>query len=65
MTEESSHIVGTRDLALYLKVSRNTILKLIRERKIPVWFEAGAWRSTQERLDRWAEQSIESYLQGH
>lgn len=59
MENDSPHLVGAQEIADHLKFSRKTIYRLIREKSLPVWFEAGAYRSTKRLLDRWAERQAE------
>lgn len=59
MEDESHHIVGTRDMADYLRTSRSTVRRWIREKGLPVWFEARKYRSTKPRLDMWLYEQIE------
>ena len=58
MTDERPRQVLTIDeLAAYLKISKSTIHKLIREGKIPSQKVCRHWRFRKRAIDRWLEET--------
>jgi len=49
-------LMDFRDTKFYLRISRATLYKLLRSRKIPASKVGGQWRFRKERLDKWLEE---------
>jgi excisionase family DNA binding protein len=45
-----------RELCAYLRVSRSTIYRLVKENKIPAFQVGGDWRFHVEAIDHWLQQ---------
>ncbi len=45
------------ELAAYLKVSKSTLYKIVREGKVPCQKVGRHWRFRKEAIDRWLEKS--------
>ena len=48
-------ILTAREVAVYLKVNRRTVYRLLKARKIPAFRIGGQWRFKRSELDRWLE----------
>jgi len=51
----SSEILTIDELAVYLKISKSTLYKLVREGKIPSQKVGRHWRFKKTAIDRWLE----------
>lgn len=51
----SSEILTIDELAAYLKISKSTLYKLVREGKIPSQKVGRHWRFKKTAIDRWLE----------
>jgi len=50
-------VLTIQELAVYLKISKSTIYKLVREGKIPSQKVGRHWRFRKEAIDRWLDAS--------
>jgi len=58
MNENSEHgnpkeVLTIDELSAYLKISKSTLYKLVRERKIPAQKVGRHWRFHKEAIDKW------------
>lgn len=56
MSVAFGEILTIEELAGYLKISKSTLYKLVREGKIPAQKVGRHWRFRKEAIDRWLEQ---------
>ena len=52
-----SEVMTIQDLATYLKVSKSTLYKLVREGKVPSQKVGKHWRFHKEAIDEWLKPS--------
>jgi len=57
MAETIGEVLTIQELAVYLKISKSTIYKLVREGKIPSQKVGRHWRFRKEAIDRWLDAS--------
>ena len=57
MDENSSSILTIEELSIYLKISKSTLYKLVREGKIPSQKVGRHWRFRKETIDRWLDET--------
>lgn len=57
MREISGAVLTIDELSEYLKVSKSTLYKLVREGKIPAQKVGRHWRFRKIAIDRWLEES--------
>jgi len=57
MAETIGEVLTIQELAVYLKISKSTIYKLVREGKIPSQKIGRHWRFRKEAIDRWLDAS--------
>jgi excisionase family DNA binding protein len=55
MIEKSDDILTIEELAMYLKIPKSTIYKLVREGRIPSNKIGRHWRFRRATIDRWLE----------
>jgi excisionase family DNA binding protein len=55
MTDERESVLTIDGLAEYLKISKSTLYKLLREGKIPGQKVGRHWRFRRESIDRWLD----------
>ncbi|HEY2675455.1 MAG TPA: helix-turn-helix domain-containing protein [Steroidobacteraceae bacterium] len=53
MTKPERRVLNTKEVAAYLKVSRQSIYKLARRGKIPAFRIGSDWRFNIESIDQW------------
>lgn len=56
MEEKPSDVLTIDELAAYLKISKSTLYKLVREGKIPSQKIGKHWRFRKGAIDRWLEE---------
>ena len=56
MDEKSSDVLTIDELAAYLKISKSTLYKLVREGKIPSQKIGKHWRFRKGAIDQWLEE---------
>jgi len=56
MDEKSSDVLTIDELAAYLKISKSTLYKLVREGKIPSQKIGKHWRFRKSAIDQWLEE---------
>jgi excisionase family DNA binding protein len=56
MNEKPSEVLTIEELATYLKISKSTLYKLVREGKIPCQKIGRHWRFRKGAIDRWLEE---------
>jgi excisionase family DNA binding protein len=56
MNEKPSVVLTIEELATYLKISKSTLYKLVREGKIPCQKIGRHWRFRKGAIDRWLEE---------
>ena len=56
MDEKSSDVLTIDELAAYLKISKSTLYKLVREGKIPSQKIGKHWRFRKSAIDHWLEE---------
>ncbi|MFH1998272.1 MAG: helix-turn-helix domain-containing protein [Planctomycetota bacterium] len=57
MESNSREILTIDELAAYLKISKSTLYKLVREGKIPSQKVGRHWRFRKEAIDRWLDET--------
>jgi excisionase family DNA binding protein len=57
MDEIPSQVLTIDELAAYLKISKSTLYKLVREGKIPSQKVGRHWRFRKRAIDRWLEET--------
>ncbi len=60
MEEKLSDVLTIEELATYLKISKSTLYKLVREGKIPSQKIGRHWRFRKIAIDLWLEETWES-----
>lgn len=60
MVEESGDVLTIEELAVYLKISKSTLYKLVREGRIPSQKVGRHWRFRKRAIDRWLEETREA-----
>jgi excisionase family DNA binding protein len=55
MDERPGGVLTIEELAAYLKISKSTLYKLVRERKIPSQKVGRHWRFRKGAIDHWLE----------
>jgi len=55
MNQILGEVLTIEDLAVYLKIPKSTLYKLVREGKIPSQKIGRHWRFRKEAIDRWLE----------
>ncbi len=55
MIETFGEVLTITELSSYLKISKSTLYKLVREGKIPSQKVGRHWRFRKEAIDRWLE----------
>lgn len=58
MTKPAGEVLTIVELAGYLKISKSTLYKLVREGSIPCQKVGKHWRFRKDAIDRWLEQSM-------
>ncbi len=56
MDEKPSNVLTIDELAAYLKISKSTLYKLVREGKIPSQKIGKHWRFRKGAIDHWLEE---------
>jgi len=56
MQTGSDSVLTIQELAVYLKIPKSTLYKLVREGKIPSQKIGRHWRFLKEAIDRWLEE---------
>jgi len=56
MEEKMDNILTIKDLAIYLKIPKSTLYKLVREGKIPSQKIGRHWRFRKGAIDHWLEE---------
>ena len=57
MDNNPSDVLTIDDLSTYLKISKSTLYKLVREGKIPSQKVGRHWRFRKEAIDRWLDET--------
>lgn len=57
MAPTSGEILTIDELAAYLKISKSTLYKLVREGKLPSQKVGKHWRFRKEAIDRWLDET--------
>jgi len=57
MDKQPSDVLTIDDLSSYLKITKSTLYKLVREGKIPCQKIGRHWRFRKEAIDRWLDES--------
>jgi excisionase family DNA binding protein len=57
MDESLDNVLTIEELAIYLKISKSTLYKLVREGKIPAQKVGRHWRFRRQAIDRWLEET--------
>ncbi|MBU2053546.1 MAG: helix-turn-helix domain-containing protein [Proteobacteria bacterium] len=57
MGELPGDVLTIEELAIYLKISKSTLYKLVREGKIPSQKVGRHWRFRKKAIDRWLEET--------
>jgi len=55
MDEKPSDVLTIEELSAYLKISKSTLYKLVREGKVPCQKIGRHWRFRKKAIDRWLE----------
>lgn len=59
MDEKRHDVLTIDELSVYLKISKSTLYKLVREGKIPSQKIGRHWRFRKETIDRWLDEAQE------
>jgi excisionase family DNA binding protein len=57
MNDSLDNVLTIEELAIYLKISKSTLYKLVREGKIPSQKVGRHWRFRKKSIDRWLEEN--------
>ena len=57
MNDLLDNVLTIEELAIYLKISKSTLYKLVREGKIPSQKVGRHWRFRKKSIDRWLEEN--------
>ncbi len=57
-------IMTIDDLSIYLKISKETIYKMVQKRKIPGLKIGNQWRFKKTTIDKWIEESEKLSMEG-
>lgn len=57
MNDTLDNVLTIEELAIYLKISKSTLYKLVREGKIPSQKVGRHWRFRKKAIDRWLEEN--------
>lgn len=57
MKKKPGDVLTIDELSLYLKISKSTLYKLVREGKIPSQKVGRHWRFRKEAIDNWLEET--------
>jgi len=57
MDEKPGDILTIEELAVYLKISKSTLYKLVQEGRIPSQKIGRHWRFRKKAIDRWLEET--------
>jgi len=57
MEEKPDQVMTIDELASYLKISKSTLYKVVREGKIPSQKVGRHWRFRKKAIDRWLEET--------
>ena len=57
MYDLPGNVLTIEELAIYLKISKSTLYKLVREGKIPSQKVGRHWRFLKKSIDRWLEET--------
>jgi len=57
MDASPGDVLTIEELAIYLKISKSTLYKLVREGKIPSQKVGRHWRFRKKSIDRWLEEN--------
>jgi excisionase family DNA binding protein len=60
MSGPESEILTLEEVALYLKVGKRTLYRLVQVGKIPAFKLGGSWHFCRAELDRWIAASIDN-----
>jgi excisionase family DNA binding protein len=60
MDEKPSSVLTIDELAVYLKIAKSTLYKLVREGKIPSQKIGRHWRFRKGAIDNWLEETPEN-----
>ncbi|CAG0955412.1 Putative DNA-binding proteinA [Methanosarcinales archaeon] len=58
---ETGDVLTIEDLSVYLKISKSTLYKLVREGKIPCQKVGRHWRFSKEAIDVWLGQTSKGH----
>ena len=57
MDELPGDVLTIEELAIYLKISKSSLYKIVREGKIPAQKVGRHWRFLKKAIDRWLEEN--------
>ena len=57
MDKKTSDILTIEELSVYLKISKSTLYKLVREGKVPSQKVGRHWRFRKKAIDRWLDET--------
>ena len=57
MDEKPDAVMTIEELSAYLKISKSTLYKLVREGKVPSQTVGRHWRFRKEAIDRWLDET--------
>jgi excisionase family DNA binding protein len=60
MSNVSGDVLTIEELSVYLKISKSTLYKLVREGKIPSQKIGRHWRFRKVAIDRWLDKTLEN-----
>jgi len=55
--EKPDDVLTIEELSVYLKISKSTLYKLVREGKVPSQKVGRHWRFRKEAIDRWLDET--------
>ena len=57
MDEKIDDVLTIKELSVYLKISKSTLYKLVREGKVPSQKVGRHWRFRKKAIDRWLDET--------
>ncbi len=57
MDEKTGDVLTIEELSIYLKISKSTLYKLVREGKVPSQKVGRHWRFRKKAIDRWLDET--------
>ncbi len=58
MDEKPGDVLTIEELSIYLKISKSTLYKLVREGRVPSQKVGRHWRFRKKSIDRWLDETL-------